>query len=102
MFFIIEMTREKTWERLKEIGIVSGDMPEGEWFLSNANLKKANLRKADLSEVNLREADISEANLKKVNLLEELAGDGGFWKVFAEGVENMEVKKGYLSVTLKE
>jgi hypothetical protein len=41
-------------------------------------------------------------NLKNKNLVEEFAGDAGFWEFFADGVENMQVKEGHILVKLKE
>lgn len=41
-------------------------------------------------------------NLKNVDLVNEFGADPGFWKNFAEGVENISVKEGELSVKLKE
>ncbi|MDG6778386.1 arginine N-succinyltransferase [Thiomicrorhabdus sp. zzn3] len=41
-------------------------------------------------------------NLKNVDLVNEFGADPGFWKNFAEGVENITVKEGELSVKLKE
>ena len=41
-------------------------------------------------------------NLKHKNLIEEFGGDAGFWEVFADGVENMQVKEGHILVKLKE
>jgi len=41
-------------------------------------------------------------NLKHKNLVEEFGGDAGFWELFADGVENMQVKEGHILVKLKE
>ena len=41
-------------------------------------------------------------NLKNINLVEEFSEEGGFWKLFADGVEDMEVKEGHIRITLKE
>ncbi|WP_373019650.1 arginine N-succinyltransferase [Thiomicrorhabdus sp.] len=41
-------------------------------------------------------------NLQNVDLVNEFGADPGFWKGFAEGVENISVKEGELSVKLKE
>lgn len=41
-------------------------------------------------------------NLKNVDLVNEFGADPGFWKDFSEGVENISVKEGELSIKLKE
>lgn len=41
-------------------------------------------------------------NLKNVDLVKEFGGDEGFWKSFAEGVENIHVSEGQLIIKLKE
>ncbi len=41
-------------------------------------------------------------NLKNVDLIQEFGADQGFWKSFADGVEYIHVKEGYLLVKLKE
>ncbi|PCH84419.1 MAG: arginine N-succinyltransferase [Piscirickettsiaceae bacterium] len=41
-------------------------------------------------------------NLKNVDLVSEFGGDAGFWKSFSEGVENIQVKEGNLTIKLKE
>ncbi len=41
-------------------------------------------------------------NLKNVDLVDEFGADEGFWKAFADGVENMEVRRGHLMMRLKE
>ena len=41
-------------------------------------------------------------NLKNKNLVEEFGGDAGFWELFADGVENMQVKEGHILVKFKE
>ncbi|WP_051347265.1 hypothetical protein [Thiomicrorhabdus chilensis] len=41
-------------------------------------------------------------NLKNVDLVNEFGADPGFWKNFSEGVENVSVKEGELSIKLKE
>jgi len=41
-------------------------------------------------------------NLKNVDLVNEFGADPGFWKNFSEGVENISVKEGELSIKLKE
>lgn len=41
-------------------------------------------------------------NLKNVDLINEFGADPGFWKAFADGVENIEVEEGKLRVKLKE
>ena len=39
-------------------------------------------------------------NLKNVDLVNEFGGDEGFWKTFAEGVENIHVAEGELKIKL--
>ena len=41
-------------------------------------------------------------NLKNVDLVKEFGGDEGFWKSFAEGVEDIRVEQGQLKIKLKE
>jgi len=41
-------------------------------------------------------------NLKNVDLVKEFGGDEGFWKSFADGVEDIHVAEGRLVVKLKE
>lgn len=41
-------------------------------------------------------------NLKNVDLVKEFGGDEGFWKSFADGVENIHVAEGQLIIKLKE
>ncbi len=41
-------------------------------------------------------------NLKNVNLVEEFGTEDGFWKLFADGVENLSVEEGHLRIRLKE
>lgn len=41
-------------------------------------------------------------NLKNVDLVKEFGGDEGFWKSFADGVENINVVEGRLIIKLKE
>ncbi len=41
-------------------------------------------------------------NLKNVDLVNEFGGDEGFWKSFADGVENIHVSEGKLIIKLKE
>jgi hypothetical protein len=41
-------------------------------------------------------------NLKNVDLVKEFGGDEGFWKSFADGVENISVQEGKLIIKLKE
>lgn len=41
-------------------------------------------------------------NLKNVDLAREYGGDQGFWKSFADGVEDIHVQEGHLLVKLKE
>ena len=41
-------------------------------------------------------------NLKNRNLVREFGGDGGFWKLFSDGVADLKVKKGHILIKLKE
>lgn len=41
-------------------------------------------------------------NLKNVDLIKEFGGDEGFWKSFADGVDNISVSKGQLKIKFKE
>ncbi len=41
-------------------------------------------------------------NLKNVDLVKEFGGDEGFWKSFADGVDNISVQEGKLLIKLKE
>ncbi|MCO6411824.1 MAG: hypothetical protein J5I92_03685 [Thiogranum sp.] len=41
-------------------------------------------------------------NLKNVDLVGEFGADQGFWKTFAEGVDNIRVEDGRMKVKLKE
>lgn len=41
-------------------------------------------------------------NLKNVDLVNEFGGQEGFWKAFADGVENIHVEEGQLLIKLKE
>lgn len=40
--------------------------------------------------------------LKNIDLVSEFSGDAGFWKAFADGVDDIRVADGQLKVTLKE
>ncbi len=41
-------------------------------------------------------------NLKNVDLVKEFGGDEGFWKSFADGIENIHVEENHLKIRLKE
>lgn len=41
-------------------------------------------------------------NMKNIDLVQEFGEDKGFWKAFADGVEEIEVKEGKLRIKLKE
>lgn len=41
-------------------------------------------------------------NLKNVDLVGEFGGEEGFWKAFADGVDNIRVEEGHLLIRLKE
>jgi len=40
--------------------------------------------------------------IKNVDLVKEFGGEAGFWKAFADGVENIHIKEGRLHIELKE
>jgi hypothetical protein len=41
-------------------------------------------------------------NMKNIDLVQEFGSDQGFWKAFADGVEEIEVEEGKLRIKLKE
>lgn len=41
-------------------------------------------------------------NLKNVDLIKEFGGDEGFWKSFADGIDNIHIEEGQLKIKLKE
>jgi len=41
-------------------------------------------------------------NLKNRNLIKEFGDEGGFWKLFSDGVADLKVKKGHILIKLKE
>jgi hypothetical protein len=41
-------------------------------------------------------------NMKNIDLVQEFGGSAGFWKAFADGVDNIEVHDGALRLVLKE
>ena len=41
-------------------------------------------------------------NLKEKNLVNEFGTEGGFWKLFADGVEDLNVVEGRVQIKLKE
>jgi hypothetical protein len=41
-------------------------------------------------------------NFKNRNLVKEFGGEGGFWKLFSDGVADLKVKKGHILIKLKE
>lgn len=41
-------------------------------------------------------------DIKNVDLVNEFGADEGFWKSFSEGVNNIQIKEGHLSIELKE
>jgi hypothetical protein len=41
-------------------------------------------------------------NVKNIDLVGEFGADRGFWKSFADGVQNIRVEDGQLRVQLKE
>ncbi|MFA7593574.1 MAG: hypothetical protein WCY26_07530, partial [Thiohalobacteraceae bacterium] len=40
--------------------------------------------------------------LKNIDLVQEFGAEQGFWKAFADGVEDIRVEDGRLKITLKE
>jgi hypothetical protein len=41
-------------------------------------------------------------NLKNRNLVKEFGAEGGFWKLFSDGVADLKVKEGHILIKLKE
>lgn len=41
-------------------------------------------------------------NLKNRNLVKEFGTEGGFWKLFSDGVADLKVREGYIWIKLKE
>jgi len=41
-------------------------------------------------------------HIKEKNLVEEFGSEGGFWKLFAEGIKNIQVKEGHILISLNE
>lgn len=62
------MTREETWQRLSKLGIVKGEMPDGEETLQRWNLSGTDLCKTNLVGAMLDLADLDAANLQNANL----------------------------------
>ena len=67
------MTREETWKRLVDLGIVYGETSAEEWELRGVDLSGVDLRgadfdRSDLSGANLSGADLSGAYLGEVDL----------------------------------
>jgi hypothetical protein len=40
--------------------------------------------------------------IKNIDLVKEFGEDKGFWKAFADGVEDIKIKEGHLRIKLKE
>ena len=40
--------------------------------------------------------------MKNIDLVEYYEGESGFWKAFADGVDNIRIRDGYLTIVLKE
>lgn len=40
--------------------------------------------------------------MKNIDLIQESAGNAGFWKAFADGVDAVRVEEGHITITLKE
>lgn len=62
------MTRDETWKALREMRVVSGEMPEGSWNLAGAKLAGYDLRKFYLKDANLQRTDLRGADLYKAYL----------------------------------
>ena len=41
-------------------------------------------------------------NLKNRNLVKEFGSEGGFWKLFSDGVADLKVREGHILIKLKE
>ena len=41
-------------------------------------------------------------NLKNRNLVKEFSGEGGFWKLFSDGVADLKIEEGHMRIRLKE
>jgi len=41
-------------------------------------------------------------NIKHIDLVQEFGSDRGFWKAFADGIDEIEITEGQLRVRLKE
>ncbi|HDR47102.1 MAG TPA: arginine N-succinyltransferase [Geoalkalibacter subterraneus] len=41
-------------------------------------------------------------NMKNRNLVSEFAAEGGFWKLFSDGVSDLKVRDGHILISLKE
>lgn len=61
------MTREETWKRIVDLGIVHGTMPIDEWNLGGVDLKGADLREADFDRSDLSGAYLAEVDLSGAN-----------------------------------
>ena len=40
--------------------------------------------------------------LKNIDLINEFGGERGFWKSFAEGVDNISIEEGQMKIKLKK
>jgi hypothetical protein len=40
--------------------------------------------------------------MKNIDLVEYYGADSGFWKTFADGVDNIQIRDGYLTMVLRE
>jgi hypothetical protein len=40
--------------------------------------------------------------MKNKNLVNEFGSEDGFWQIFSEGVEDIQVKDGHIRIKLKE
>lgn len=62
------LTREETWQRLVELGGVSGRMPDGLWNFAGVDLTLVDLSKTNFSNAYLPGAFLAGANLSGANL----------------------------------
>ena len=40
--------------------------------------------------------------MKNIDLVEHYGSESGFWKAFADGVDNIRIRDGYMTMVLKE
>ena len=46
--------------------------------------------------------ELRENELKNIDLIEYYGNEAGFWKAFADGVENINIEDGNITMILKE